>query len=166
MVSDNLKNYLKNIAIYGFVFLVAFLVILFVNLFVLKLGTPIKNINYAMILEDNVYSKNLSLPLPNIYGISTSQFDPASEFYMNNFDKPISEFHEILNQHYVYEEGTYDCKYWSYVWTLYWKSNYYKYDWDIEYLSTENHIFVMFSNSSGYIIADENNLNCKGNMGC
>lgn len=114
------------------------------------------NINYAIQLNSHVKDNNLSLPIPmiplNYY--NNVKVSPAYDFYTENFNQSVKNFHDnVIKKHYMYNE-LYDCKYWSYVWTLYWMMNEDKYNWNIKYLSTDNHVFVMVYNDSGYIIMD------------
>lgn len=160
MVSQNLKNYVRTITIYLFVFATVICFLLLLNLFIIKLGSPIKNVNVAIALQNHIDNNNLSLPMPNVVVLEQSIVSPKTQFYLDNFDKPLYEFYDVLREHYIYEKDSYNCKYWSYVWTLYYKMNYKKYNWNIEYLSTDNHVFVMFSNESGYCIADGDILEC------
>lgn len=158
MVSDNLKKY----SLYAFVCVLFATFLLLLNSFIVVMGTPIQTLNMGVALESHVKGQNLSLPLPSVINVSTSQFDPNTQLYLDNFDKPLSEFHEVLKKNYKYEEGTYDCKYWSYVWTLYWKNKKDEYNWNMEYITTENHVLVMVSNETGYCTFDLDMVNCKG----
>ncbi|MFW6173092.1 MAG: hypothetical protein ACOC5T_05050 [Elusimicrobiota bacterium] len=130
----------------------------------MNIGTQIENINIGFAIESHIKQNNLSLPLPNVFPVSSSNFDPATDFYLEHFNKPIDEFSKTLNEYYIYEKDTYDCKYWTYVWTLYWKANHQKYDWDLQYGMTKNHIFTIVSNETGYCVFDLNMTDCKGAM--
>jgi len=156
---NNLKNYLL------IVFSISFIIfsLLLVNVFVLKLGQPIKNVNYGVILQKNINEKNLSLPFPNLENsleIGSGNFDTQTTIYFKYFNKDFVEFQKVIKKKYIYSENVYDCKYWAYVWTLYWKENKNKYNWKLDYITTENHIFVMVSNSSGYCLLDGDDINC------
>ena len=161
MVSRKFIDWLKNVSMFAFVFTIIITFFILLNFVIVFLGDHVQSINYAIVLQENIKQKNLSLPLPNLSEFQTSKFDPATDFYLNNFNKPLNEFLPILQQHYVYN-SSYDCKYWAYVWSLYWKTNKDKYNWDFEYLTTENHIFVMVSNSTGYCILDLDDIYCRG----
>jgi len=126
-------------------------------LFMLHMGQPLKNITYGSILSGNIGNKNLTLPFPPNTTLYLNSYDTRysheQNLFMGYFGKPFDEFKEILNGQFIYTED-YDCKYWAYVWTLYWKENKDKYNWKLDYLTTGNHVFVMVYNESGYIILD------------
>jgi len=130
------------------------------NYLFVNVSSEYKTMIYAKELTDNINSKNLTLPIPaaDDYITVEGRFDKRTQIYIDNFDLPLRNFTYFIQQNYYYKEGTYDCKYWSYVWTLYWKQNKDKYDWKMKYIDTENHIFVMVYNSSGYVIMDGNDV--------
>lgn len=163
MENSNLNKYINNI---GFLFLFLIVtgsILIIINGFIIFMGSDIQDLNIAYSLEKNIKNNNLSLPLPNVDNyLYFGKFDKSSGLFMNEFNKPINEFIITLNNSYIYTLNEYDCKYWSYVWTLYWKQNYKKYNWDLKYITTTNHVFVMVSNETGYIIMDENTIDCRG----
>lgn len=112
-------------------------------------------------LEQNVKDKNLTLPFPN-YNL----LEKGSFYYAKNlntiFSQNITEFHKNVQNNYVYN-NKYDCKYWAYVWTLYWKNNLRAKDWNLKYMTTKNHIFVMFSKDKEYCVANMHRLDCYKN---
>lgn len=119
------------------------------------MGQPIKNLNYGIILTNNIEEKNLTLPFPNISSLDIQFKENGGKMtiFESHFHKDFFEFKEVLNKNYIYSDD-YDCKYWAYVWTLYYKENRLRYNWKLDYIDTQNHVFVMVSNVSGYIILD------------
>lgn len=130
----------------------------------MTLGDSIETATQGAMIENYIQENNLILPIPSANENYEFMFN-RDEAYLKYFSKPLPEFHQFLSEHYIYDVNSYDCKYWSYVWTLYFQMNKDKHNWKFEYIDTENHIFAMVSNSSGYCLLDENNVNCFGNMG-
>lgn len=118
------------------------------------LGDEFETISTFIIIENHLESKNVSLPFPNFDTNHIMNNEP--EYYLG---LPLGEFHEEVKKRFVYDEN-YDCKYWSYVWTLYWQENKDKYNWRLKTIDTDNHVFVMFYNETSYCTADQTNLNC------
>ena len=161
---EKLKEGFKNYLAIMCTMLVIMTMLLGINFIFVELGDSVQNINYGVAISNHVSKNNLTLPFPfkeNAPVIARGVFDPYSTFYMDNFNKDVFEFHRVLENNYYYN-NVYDCKYWAYVWTLYWKENREKYNWDIEYIDTENHVFVMVSNSTGYCVMDGKDLICMG----
>ncbi len=131
------------------------------NMAFVMLGQEVSDINHAIAIQNHVKGHNLSLPFPDtVYANDLS----LENYYERTFSQGISDFYDTLLKAYRYEDGTYDCKYWSYVWTLYHKENKDRYDWKIDYITTDNHIFVMVRNETGYCIMDQNRLDCTPGM--
>lgn len=143
----------------GIVFTVLFLGIL--NMGFVELGQEVTDVNQAIALEHHVKSHNLSVPFPDTFAPNQVSL---KQYYRKTFSQDLSDFHETLSKAYRYENGTYDCKYWSYVWTLYHKENKDRYGWNIDYITTDNHVFVMTYNETGYCIMDQNRLDCTPGM--
>lgn len=143
---------------YMYLLLIGVIVTFFVllNYTIVLVGDEVKNVNYAVSLTKNVKVNNLTLPMPFLLQDSLT-------FYDNNFNKSLYDFQEVVSVYYVYND-LYDCKYWSYVWSLWFKKNKDKYDLNIKYIDTKNHIFVMIYNDSGYCTLDLQNVNCLGGM--
>lgn len=163
-MSDKLK---LNLLSAGVIFLSLIIISIMLVLLILSIGKEVDTISKAYVLQDYVTDKNLSLPIPqefkDDYIVINQAYDTKENaIYLREFSKPIEEYKEFIQRNFMYDINSYDCKYWSYVHTLYWKMNYEKYDWNIEYIDTKNHIFVMISNSSGYAILDQDNINCYG----
>lgn len=162
----NKKLLIRNIIVILFVILLFITITISLNYILLVMGDDLQNLNFAVSIEQKIKKENLSLPMPNIIDLSTTSNDYRQDFYDENFNKNLSEFYKVLQHHYIYDVSFYDCNYWSFVWSLYWKEKKDFYNWKIKYIYTDNHIFIMVFNESGYIIMDENNLLCIGNMGC
>lgn len=144
------------------VFVVSYLTM--INSFILALGDEIQNINYAIELQNNINKKNLSLPFPNITNVNLSNSDYKTFIYNQNFNKNLTEFHKVLKENYIYSYNEYDCKYWAFVWTLYFKENKEKYNWRLKYITTQNHIVVMVYNEKGYIVLDGDDIIIMGKI--
>ena len=139
-------------------------VLIILNYSILFLSKPVSNINYAMALEKYVKSNNLELPLPNVTYIGDfTTLPPEQAFYLGNFNKDVYEFQEIVKRHYIYNE-LYDCKYWTYVWLLYWKNVRHKYNWDMQIMTTPNHIYLKVYNETGYCILDQTEVFCLSSL--
>lgn len=131
-----------------------------INYFIIKASDNIKVINYAYLLPKVLEVKNVSTPFPDSIGqIDLGLYYNQDEIRDYYFNLPIEEFYSILQKKYTYSKD-YDCKYWSYVWSVYYVYNKDKYNWDLEYVDTNNHIFVMLYNESGYCIADLDRFDC------
>lgn len=84
-------------------------------------------------------------------------FDSNNELLnIDTSNKNIYIFHNHLKENYFYELGTYDCKYWSFIWGLYSLKNNLKF----KFIVLDTHIFVIIEFDEKYCIADNNNLNC------
>jgi hypothetical protein len=153
------SNKLINLGLFLFGFVLFFCIVIILNSSVVYLGQEIKDINQGLAISNHIKKNNLTLPFPNKNKLEWNNgiYDYNTKIYLETFSKDYEEFRIILNSNYYYELGKYDCKYWSYVWTLYWKKNKERYNWKLDFITTENHLFVMVSNESGYIILDGNN---------
>lgn len=67
------------------------------------------------------------------------------------------DFNEYININYVYTTNELNCKYYSLLWAYYLS---YHSEFTYNFITTPNHVFVMFYNESGYCIADGNDLMC------
>jgi len=95
--------------------------------------------NYNSIKQDSLITQNINL------------------YSKQNF----SQFKEYINQTYT-SSDKFDCKYWTYVWTVWVLRHQYEYNLDYEYIDTTNHIFIMISDETGYCILDRNFVDCFG----
>lgn len=131
-------------------------------------GDEVETLSYGIGLQNYVNNNNLSLPIPqekkDNYFYLNNLNSKENFIYLNEFSKPLNEYISFIDENFMYDIESYDCKYWSFVHTLYWKLNKDKYDWKLQYLDTDNHIFVMLYNDSGYAILDQNNLECFGDF--
>lgn len=161
MISENLRKIMNRtiLTLTGFVVTVLLLGIL--NMAFVELGQEVTDVNQALVLEGHIKSHNLSVPFPDTFAPNQASL---GQYYRKTFSQDLSDFHETLSKAYRYENGTYDCKYWSYVWTLYHKENKDRYDWRLDYITTDNHVFVMTYNETGYCIMDQNRLDCTPGM--
>lgn len=166
MVNEQTKQ-IADIVLLGILGTLMFILfILGINFLSIHVSDDVNNINYALMLQNHVGENNLSLPYPS-FRQEFSGFDKRFIHKQRKqiMEKNISEFTKIVEKNYEYEKGTYDCKYWSFVWTNYWKFHKEEYNWDMKYITTDNHIFVMVYNSTSYCTFDENNVNCySGNF--
>jgi hypothetical protein len=150
------KEQFDKIKVYLFIFVLSLTFFILLNFSIVMIGDEIKNVNYGFSLTSHVKSNNLSLPMPFFAGDRLT-------FYENNFNKSIYDFQEVVINHYIYNDK-FDCKYWSYVWTLWFKENEDKYDLNLKYIDTKNHLFVMIYNDKGYCTLDLFNANCLGDV--
>lgn len=134
------------------------LIVLFGLLLVFMVGENLKIVTYGSMLESHIVNNNLSLPFPKYWLNDTN---PLYYSEVNKiFNQDLNTFHNTIKNNYYYEVNTYDCKYWSFVWLNYWKYNKDVYNWDVKFIETNNHIFLMVYNESGYCIMDGNELIC------
>lgn len=161
-----IKEYILIVCVLLFFLLLGYLI----NSFYFIAGTDIKNIQIGYMLENNIQSKSLELPVPfTLTNNSFITFDNRANFQKNLynyiFNNSLSDYYEILNNNYYYYDiNNYDCKYWAYVNTLYYKMNYKKHNWSMDYITTDNHIFIIIYNNSGYCVLESNNYKCWGEM--
>jgi hypothetical protein len=132
---------------------------IFQGLFIL--GKPINMLETGIMLQNYVSKNNLSLPFPSSHDLEKSYLLTSQDIINNNVvNKTPREFNQNIKKEYIYNSSSYNCKYWSYVWTLYYRFNHEKYNLHINYFTTNNHVFVILYNESMYCTADENLLNC------
>lgn len=138
---------------YKYVLIIALQLFLFTLLFQSVIySDKINTIVNVGLIEKHVEDNNLNMPFPNWIEY------PGYEKQVNNLmNKNISEFHYELIDNYKYNED-YDCKYWTYVWTNYWK--FHQDEYDLQVIKTDKHIFAVLSNKDIYCIADQINLIC------
>jgi len=160
----NVKNYISkkvdqfnNFKWYMLFMVVVGLFFILLNYTIVMIGDEIQNVNYAIGLGNHVKDNELNLPLPFMS-------DSSLNGYLKTFNQDIHNFKDIIDNNYIYTLDKYDCKYWSYVWTLWFKNNKDKYNLNIKYITTSNHIFVMVYNDSGYCTLDLFEANCYGKM--
>ena len=164
-------NKLRLIAIYGLVFSAIFLFFALMKLTFFILGDHMKTMEYAYAIENDwIDEKNLTLPIPkdslDTLFVNNGIIDKGEFVYQQYFYKDVQEYSHFIEDVFIYDVDSYDCKYWTYVHMLYWKANKDVYNWKFEVIDTDNHVFGMIYNDSGYITLDQNNINCYGNMGC
>ena len=131
-------------------------IIIFIGLFVffsLLFNYPdkIETLKNTVMIENYVKSNNLNMPLPNWIHIN------GEEDIINLFNLDLIDFHNQIKLNYVYSDA-YDCKYWAYVWSNYYKFNQDKYN--LKLIATDTHIFTILYNDSMYCLADQDILNC------
>lgn len=124
-----------------------------------NMNSKLHNIIYTYSLEKYVTENNLIVPFPDFKN---------STYYINS-DKPIEDFFKLDFESFTYEiqrnfiyDDLYDCKYWTYIWVMYWFYNYEKYNWKLDIETTDNHVYVKVYNESGYCILDQDNVFCLG----
>lgn len=100
-------------------------------------------------LKSNFVSKNLSI-LDEPLDIN---LDYNKKLYES--DKDIYSYSQYIENNYFYDEN-YNCQYYSFIWSLY----AIKHNLDYKFITTDNHIFVLIYNETGYCLADGNNLTC------
>jgi len=71
-------------------------------------------------------------------------------------DKDLWGWHEIVKLNYKYETDTYDCRYWSFVWALYFE----KHGIDYSFVTNDIHILVMANFDDKFCFADLDELRC------
>ncbi len=153
------KHYVNLLSIFFVACIVFFMFASFVFL-LFEVSDDLQNIGYGYVLENHIKKNNLSLPFPTSkYKLGYNELRNDELDYDEIFNKEIDEFKYTLFKHYEYVENTYDCKYWAYVWTLYWKYSL-KDTMKLKYVTTDNHIFVMVYNELGYCTLDSLEVNC------
>jgi hypothetical protein len=83
-------------------------------------------------------------------------FNSFNDLGIDISNEDIFTFHNHLSKNFIYERGSYDCKYWSLVWSLY----AIKHNLKFQYILLEEHIFVIIEFDNMYCIADNDILNC------
>lgn len=138
----------------------------FVLLFFFLQGSFNGSLNQFLISSSLVYnfeSKNLShLFLDEDFEKKNILHDYYSNDYEKQqyiYDRNIYSFQNLVKLNFRYD-SIYDCKYWSIIWWLYYNENKDKFNWEHKYITTDNHVYNMIYNDSGYCIADQNNLEC------
>lgn len=149
-MDNNNKN---KIIVSSLILLLSLTIFVFVEV-TFKYNNELENIKNAYVIEDYVEDQNLRLPFPNWVELGYND----NERINNLMNLDIFEFHSKLVDNFIYSE-IYDCKYWSYVWTNYWKYN--KNEYNLKIISTNNHVFVILYNNNMYCIADQDILNCN-----
>ena len=160
---EGLKKYMT---ITGISLLVVFVLYSLIIGYTIKMSQDVEDVIMAVQLTEYIDEKDLMLPIPEFYYEKYFSINAlnskGNEIYLNEFSKPLDEYKTFIQNNFLYDIDSYDCKYWSYVHTLYWKMNKEKYNWKLDYITTDNHVFVMIYNESGYAILDQNNINWYG----
>lgn len=123
---------------------------------VISTSDELNNIHFGGIAEEHVKKNKLVVPLPNSdqlveYGAFESRRDHLDFLGSLSLEDFSNHVNQVYSSH--YEVNTYDCKYWAYVWTLYYQEN--KDNWNIKYITTDNHILgivILSLSAIGYII--------------
>lgn len=146
------KNYLGVIM---FITLLS-IIIVGINYIAFNLGDEYKNIVYTYQIENILKEKNVDMPMPEYVKMDPYQSFDAGEFYAN---KSVAEFGSEVERYFVYNE-TYDCKYWTYNWAKWWTHNKDRLNLKMKYVTTDNHMFLMVYNESGYCTLDQDEYKC------
>lgn len=137
------KRYNKIILI-----ILSLILILFYSFYIIiSYSDSVNNLINAYILEKHVKNNKLNLPFP--YNEGYNRYN-----VIKLFNKNLTDFYNDLKLNFKYEQGTYDCKYWSYIWLNWWK--FHKDEYKVKIITLDNHIFVLVYNNNEYIILDEN----------
>jgi hypothetical protein len=149
------KSYMISIMVMSF--LVCFFFCL--NYIILVLSDDIQNINYVIALESNVNNNNLTLPYPN-FNQDLIGYQSVKDYMRDAYEnKSVAEYMDFISEIYFYDER-YDCKYWAFVHSQYFVIVKDKYNYNLKYITTRNHIFVMLYNETGYCILDGKEYLC------
>lgn len=125
-----------------------FLIAMFFNwTYINGFGQDIKDLNFIYYSENTYVQEDFK------------EFFPSHD--LNMFNSKYDNFLEYVNLIYEYNEVK-DCKYWTYVYYSYFRINYPELEFD--FITTQNHVFGMLSNTNGYCIYDLNNQNCFGEI--
>lgn len=126
-------------------------------------GDSVSMYQHAQVIENKIHSEGIPVPFPD----SLFESENRAKGFRNTYDVrdyyfnlPFEEFQEIVKDKFVYSE-TYDCKYWTYMWTAYWKYNKDKYNWGMKYISTDNHLFAIVYNETSYCTLDQDVVICQ-----
>lgn len=142
-------------------FLGVICIVIFCSLIII-IGDGVQTLVYGITLQHHVLGKNLSLPFPDSYErnlYKTNYKDRDSDLI---YSQSLEEFAYTVNDHYYYSDD-YNCKYWSFVWTLYWQAHRSENNWELEYITANNHVFVMVYNESQYCTMDQTEVRCFEN---
>lgn len=135
-----------------YIFIICFIIVFGVQT-TFKHAGKIDTLTHTSGIENYVNDNNLNLPFPN-----WAELPNNNKYITELMNKNITDFHNSIQLNYYYD-SLYDCKYWSYVWSNWWK--YHKDEYELKTIKTSNHIFIILSNDSSYCIADQNNLYCE-----
>lgn len=125
------------------------------------IGDGINTLSHGIIINNHVNGNNLSVPLPNTD--TRTSYVPYKHIREVEYEKyihlPLENFTKVIQENYYYDD-MYNCQYWSFIWTLYWQEHRNETKWKLEYVDTDNHVFVMVYNDTGYCILDQTEVNC------
>lgn len=132
------------------------------NYFILKTSDSIVTINYVYQQEHMIEKHNLSFPFPNNEDIIKRNILVSNDEQLRQFlfNLPLQQFHQEVINNYHYEPFFYDCNYWAYLWSAYVLSSQDINNLQVKIIDTDNHVFAMAYNESGYCIMDGSNLEC------
>lgn len=152
---DSLKRVLINHAFLIIIVLLFSSIILLGNWFIFSdMENEYKNVVYTFRIENILKEKNVSMPMPDYKKELYEHYD-IGKFYNGS----VEEFGIVINSYYIHN-NTYDCKYWTYQWAKWWMHNKDRLNLDMKYITTDNHIFLMVYNESGYCTLDGREHNC------
>lgn len=141
------------------VFMILSLILL--SQFILYLGDSINTLSLGVMLRSNVIDNDLNLPYPT-FNLKLSGYDNIYDYIYDNFNTSITSYRSYIERNFIYEANMYDCKYWSYIHTIYYTVNREKHNYNMKYITTNNHIFVMIYNDSGYCMLEQDLITCFG----
>lgn len=171
MDKKKIKEYLKKkVSIHPLLFNLILMVLgimLFVLFFsmtkyiIIIFGDSVNTYESIKNIQNNLNENNIPKPFPDSFiELKGDEFISTSEIRDHYFSKPFDEFVEIVKDKFVYSK-IYDCKYWTYVWMTYFTYHKDEYNWKAEVIDTDNHMFMMVYNESGYCTLDQDQVNCE-----
>jgi len=127
------------------------------HIFFIAISDNYQTLVYGVQVQNHVNDNDLSMPFPS-NPIVDDKLD-----YIDIMEQDLDNFHQDVKEYYYYDNDSYNCQYWAYVWLNWWKYNKDEYNLKIKTINTDNHIFVMVYNDSGYCMLDGNDKHCMMN---
>jgi hypothetical protein len=152
---DNILNFIVTIIIIGLLTLTIYYSLVFTYIKPSEIGKSYVFYN----LKSQLDKKDLlNLDWDNVnQNLDSEYFKSRTKTYS---DLNYFEFSNILKQKFTYDIDTYDCKYFAFIWALYFEKH--KIPYQFKY--TSNHIFVIaYIENGGFCIANLQSINCYVN---
>lgn len=148
---------------WGFVFgLILSTPILFVfglNYIIFNYSDEIKTLNYAYMFDNHIKNNNLSPIFPHLNDYEGLFRQDIIKYHLN---QSIGDFHDSIMINFNYTQNGYDCKYWANTWLIYLYNNKERLNiTSVKVEDLENHVFIIFSTSDFYCVADQQILRCN-----
>lgn len=114
--------------------------------------------------QDYIQKNDLKIPLPNIKELvaldgTQTNIDYAEENFVK-YPDPEEFNEEIIKPNFEYNQD-YDCKYWVYVWSVWWDYTKNQHDMEFRTVALDNHIYAVVYDESEYCVLDQNSVECQ-----